>query len=96
MNEHVKEIANKLQQEYGLEQYVLKREHIFSETTQENQTNYILSLEWFPVHQSEENEEYNPEGTAVLEVNLHTNELKQLIFVNDVSYATEGIFLLPK
>ncbi|MEN2466264.1 hypothetical protein [Ornithinibacillus sp. JPR2-1] len=96
MNEHVKEIANKLQQEYGLEQYVLKREHIFSETTQENQTNYILSLEWFPVHQSEENEEYNPEGTAVLEVNLHTNELKQLIFVNDVSYATEGIFPPPE
>ncbi|WP_339212924.1 hypothetical protein [Ornithinibacillus sp. FSL M8-0202] len=96
MNEHVKEIANKLQQEYGLEQYVLKREHIFSETTQENQTNYILSLEWFPVHQSEENEEYNPEGTAVLEVNLHTNELKQLIFVNDVSYATEGIFPAPE
>ncbi|MBC5635495.1 hypothetical protein H8S33_01530 [Ornithinibacillus sp. BX22] len=96
MNEHVKEIANKLQQEYGLEQYVLKREHIFSETTQDNQTNYILSLEWFPVHQSEENEEYNPEGTAVLEVNLHTNELKQLIFVNDVSYATEGIFPAPE
>lgn len=96
MNEHVKEIANKLQQEYGLEQYVLKREHIFSETTQDNQTNYILSLEWFPVHQSEENEEYNPDGTAVLEVNLHTTELKQLIFVNDVSYATEGTYPTPE
>ncbi|WP_157037590.1 hypothetical protein [Ornithinibacillus californiensis] len=96
MNEQIQEIIHTQQKRFGLENYVLKREHIFMEKDVANQTNYILSLEWYPVDQANDDGDYNPDGTAVLEINLHTKELKRIIFVNDISFATEGIFPAPE
>ncbi|WP_042144153.1 hypothetical protein [Paucisalibacillus sp. EB02] len=96
MNEQIHAIANSLQKDYGLDDYVLKRHHIFSETNVDNNTNYILSLEWFPEDQvNKENEDFNPDGSVVMDVDLHTNKIRRIIFVNDVSFAQEGIFPSP-
>lgn len=93
MNERILTIANKIKQDYGLDNYILKRDHIFSELRTDGATTYLLSLEFFPVKKAkEENEDYNPEGTAVIEVDLHTEEIKRIIFVNDVSFANEAVF----
>lgn len=97
MNEHIQAIAEELQDKYGLEHYELKRNHIFSETNMDNKTSYILSLEWFPTNQvDKDDEDFNPDGSVVMDVDLHTNKVRRIIFVNDVSYAIEGIFPTPE
>ncbi|WP_026907861.1 hypothetical protein [Paucisalibacillus globulus] len=96
MNEHIRSIADNLQKEFGLDNYILKRNTFFSENSFESETSYILTLEWFPVEQAEEeNEDFNPDGSAVVDIDLHTGKLKQIIFVNGISHAQEGTFPNP-
>jgi hypothetical protein len=97
VNEQIQAIVVELQEKYGLEQYILKRYHIFSETNVDNKTSYILSLEWFPTDQvNTDDEDFNPDGSVVMDVDLHTKKVKRIIFVNDVSYAAEGISPTPE
>lgn len=96
MNEQIKEIAETVQEKYGLDHYVLKRNHIYMEKSLDSRTNYILSLELFPKEHAEGDGDYNPAGTAVIEMNLHTKELKQIIFVNNVSFASGDGFPSPE
>ncbi|GGA82863.1 hypothetical protein [Ornithinibacillus halotolerans] len=92
MNENIQEIASSLQEKYGLDEYLLKRSHLHYELTLDNQTNYILSLEWFLKDTTEEEENFNPAGSCVMDIDFHTKAIRRIIFVNDVSYAKEGIF----
>lgn len=45
------------------------------------ETGYLLSMEWFPSHIKEWKEDYNPEGTAVITLDLLSNNYKSVIFV---------------
>ncbi|MEN2767148.1 hypothetical protein [Ornithinibacillus xuwenensis] len=97
MNENILTIAENIQQDYGLNDYVLKRNTIYSETTLANQTSYILSLEWVPSSLVvEDADDYNPSGSAILEIDLHTQGLKRINFVQDTSYANEEVFPSPQ
>lgn len=92
MNATIQEIAKDIQKQFGLDNYVVKNHHIFTETTLSNKTEYIVSFEFLPSEQDNEDEGYNPSGTALLDINLHTKELKQITFLNHVTYAAEGVF----
>lgn len=87
MHEKLQEIVDHTAEKFGLDEYHLKRHHIFREQDSFNQTSYLLSMEWFPNEMEETNEDYNPSGTAIIEVNIHTKQLKSLAFVQEVTYA---------
>ncbi|WP_010097757.1 hypothetical protein [Ornithinibacillus scapharcae] len=92
MSQTIQDIVDDIQKKYGLDHYVLHNHHIYAETNVSNKTDYILSLEFLPSEQEIKEGEYNPSGTAIIDMNLHTKDLKQITFLNNVSNATEGIF----
>ena len=58
-----------------------------------NETIYKLCMEWFPPHETEPvDEDLNPDGTAVIEVNLNTGKVESAVFVMGKTYAKEGVW----
>ena len=47
-----------------------------------NETVYTFGMEWFPNHVTEQEDDgSNPEGTAVIEINVNTCKFESAIFV---------------
>ncbi|MGY0693399.1 hypothetical protein ACW2QC_11485 [Virgibacillus sp. FSP13] len=95
MNERIKELSAYTSEKFGLENYHLKRHHIFYETNNLNQTTYLLSMEWFPNDSQQVDEDYNPPGTAVIDMDIHTKAIKRIVFVHEKSFAVNGVFPTP-
>lgn len=91
MDERLQKVINVTAEKFNLEHYFLKRYHIFREQSDMNETTYILNMEWFPNDTVETNEDYNPAGTASIDVDLQTNLVKRIIFVNEEN-KTEDVF----
>lgn len=89
MEEQLQELADDTQKKFGLADYYLKRHHIFYETNN-LETTYLLSMEWFPEGHDQTDEDYNPAGTAVIDVDIHTKAVKRIVFVHEKTFATEG------
>ncbi|MBG9794124.1 hypothetical protein ABD76_17080 [Paenibacillus dendritiformis] len=87
MDKRIKEWIDAAQQKFGLDHYYLHSHQLYREVTLLNETDYFLSMEWFPSHITEWEEDNNPEGTAVVTVNLHTGQYKSVIFVGGKSFA---------
>lgn len=87
MDTRIKELINATQQTYGLDNYHLHTYEIYREVTILGETDYLLSMEWFPSHNREWKEDYNPEGTAVITIDLQSRNYKSVIFVGGKSYA---------
>lgn len=87
MDIRIKELVNATQQTYGLDNYYLQSHEIYRDVTMLGETNYFLSMEWFPAHIKEWKEDYNPEGTAVITIDLQSRNYKSVIFVGGKSYA---------
>lgn len=79
MHEKLQAIVDHTAEKFGLNDYYLKRHHIYREMNNLNETSYQLSMEWFPVNAEETDEDYNPAGTAVIDVDIHTRKLKRII-----------------
>lgn len=84
-----KQTAN-IKEKYGLDAYFLKRYHIYRELNSLHETEYILSTEWFPNEQKDDDNDFNPDGTACIDVNLHTEAVKRIIFVGGITYITNS------
>jgi hypothetical protein len=91
MDIRIKELINVTQQTYGLDNYYLHTHGIYREVTMLGETDYFLSMEWFPAHVPEWAEDYNPEGTAVITMDLQSRKYKSVIFVGGVTYANGSI-----
>ncbi|MGG3837558.1 hypothetical protein ABEV00_11030 [Paenibacillus thiaminolyticus] len=87
MDKRIKKWIDAAQQKFGLDNYDLHSHELYREVTLLNETNYVLSMEWFPSHITDWEEDCNPEGTAVITVNLHTGQYKSVIFVGGKSFA---------
>lgn len=88
MDVRIKSLIEEVQETYGLNDYYLQRYSIDRQLNIFNETNYSLSMEWFPNHEAEQTEEeLNPEGTAVVEIEVHSKRLEHIIFVGNTSYA---------
>ncbi|WP_374016032.1 hypothetical protein ABU162_16925 [Paenibacillus thiaminolyticus] len=92
MDKRIKEWIDAAQFKFGLDNYDLHSHELYREVTLLNETNYFLSMEWFPSHITEWEEDGNPEGTAVITVNLHARQYKSVIFVGGKSLATRKPF----
>lgn len=88
MNSKVKERMEQIKERYGLDKYRFHSYDIYRYVTAHCETEYILSTEWIPDHEEGVRDgETLPEGAAVVEVNLHSDKLKRLVFVEGKSFA---------
>lgn len=87
MRKKLNEIAEEMKRKFGLQNYTLERMHLHREIGTDRRTHYTYNMEWFPKGYGPEEEGVNPEGAVSIDVDLHTHELKTLIFVGGKSYA---------
>lgn len=91
MHSLIKELIDSTKLRFGLNNYYLERHSLSRELNILNETEYTLCMEWFPNHVTEqEDEDLNPEGTAVIDFNTNSQRYDRIIFVGGTSYA-EGI-----
>ncbi|OCA89900.1 hypothetical protein F7984_05300 [Pradoshia sp. D12] len=88
MNIKINELIDSTRAKFGLDNYYLKRHSLSRKLNILNETVYFLEMEWFPNHvEEQEEEELNPEGTAVIELDINSLRYERVIFVGDISYA---------
>ncbi|WP_227936448.1 hypothetical protein [Alkalihalobacillus deserti] len=87
MDTMVKELVDYTQNKWKLENYYLYSYHFYRQVSMLNETVYILSMEWYPSHITDiADEDSNPEGTAVIEIDVSSRQFKSVIFVGDISF----------
>ncbi|MGV2911600.1 hypothetical protein ACNPNT_07285, partial [Bacillus safensis] len=82
MNANIQQLIDQTKAKFGLDLYYLKRHSFHRYVNMFNETVYTLNMEWFPSHEAEpEDDDLNPDGTAVIDVNLNTGQIETVIFV---------------
>lgn len=95
MDHRLEGLIEKTKKAFGLEQYNLLTHELHRSVNIFNETTYTLSMEWLPPHRKEREEEgLNPDGTASIEMDIHTQKYKSVIFVGGTSYAN-GVKFQP-
>ncbi|MDE3840908.1 hypothetical protein C0966_16685 [Bacillus methanolicus] len=88
MDARVKELVNFTKEKIGLEHYQLHTVNIYREKNILNGTDYMLSMEWYPNNISEHtDEDCNPVGTAVIDLDINSRRFRRIIFVGGTSLA---------
>ncbi|MGN7328527.1 hypothetical protein [Bacillus pumilus] len=92
LNANIQQLIDQTKAKFGLDLYYLKRHSFYRYVNMFNETIYTLNMEWFPSHEAEpEDDDVNPDGTAVIEVNLNTGQIESVIFVMDKTYTRHGV-----
>lgn len=91
MDRRVKELIEETKVKFSLAAYELKRYGLHRDVNIFNETVYTLSMEWFPEGVEEPADESNPEGAAVIEVHVPSQQVASAIFVKGKTYAKSGI-----
>ena len=92
MDSRIQELIDMTTNKFGLHHYYLQRHSFRRDVNIFNETVYRFGMEWFPNHITEqEDDDSNPEGTAVIEVNLNTGKFESAIFVMGAFVAHLGI-----
>ncbi|MDQ0270614.1 hypothetical protein [Cytobacillus purgationiresistens] len=88
MDSRIKELVDYSKLKWGLEEYYLHDFSIYQNVNAFHETIYSLCTEWFPTHIAENSEDdLNPEGTAVITINLGSRKFESVIFVGDKTFA---------
>lgn len=92
IDNQLNELIEYTKETWGLVPYYIGRHHIYRKLTADFQTIYILNMEWFPSTYADwVNKEENPEGTASIDINFHSKEFLNAIFVEGKTYAENGV-----
>lgn len=92
LNANIQQLIDQTKAKFGLDLYHLKRHSFHRYVNMFNETIYTFNMEWFPSHETEpEDDDLNPDGTAIIEVNLNTGQVETVIFVMDKTYAQHGV-----
>ncbi len=92
MDGRIQELIDFTRIKFGLDNYYLERHSLSRKVNIFNETVYTLCMEWFPNHVTQqEDDDSNPEGTAVIEINVETRKFESAIFVMGETYAKDGI-----
>lgn len=93
MEPRIKALIDYTETKIGLDNYYLESHKLHRYVTILNETVYTLSMEWFPEGAIlPEEDDLNPDGTAVIEINIHTKKFESIIFVDGKSYANGIVF----
>ncbi|MDL4841743.1 hypothetical protein [Aquibacillus rhizosphaerae] len=92
MDQRIAELIHVTKTKFGLDDYYLERHRFYRNVNIFNETVYTLCMEWFPKHVTEEeDEDSNPDGAAVIDINVDTGKYESVIFVMGETYAKDGI-----
>ncbi|MFD1065125.1 hypothetical protein [Oceanobacillus locisalsi] len=91
MDNRIKELTDMTKKKFGLGDYYLERYTFNRHVTLSGETVYTLTMEWFPNHAEKPEDDTNPEGTAVIEVNVHSRKFVSAVFVMGKTFAENGI-----
>ncbi|WP_080875480.1 hypothetical protein [Oceanobacillus timonensis] len=91
MDNRIKELTDMTKKKFGLAHYYLERYTINRHVTLSGETVYTLTMEWLPNHTEKPEDDTNPEGAAVIEMNVHSRKFVSAIFVMDKTFAENGI-----
>ncbi|WP_117170292.1 hypothetical protein [Paraliobacillus sediminis] len=92
MDKRIEELIDRTKTKFGLDNYYLQRHSISRDVDIFNVTNYTLCMEWFPKHITErEDDDLNPDGTAVIEIDINSHKYKRVILVMGETYANNGV-----
>lgn len=86
MDRRIKDLVDYTRDTYSLTRYDLHQWDIRRSMTIFNETVYTLNMVWFPNHIKNWNEECNPDGTAYIEIDIHSKKLKSIMLVKEISY----------
>lgn len=82
-----KELIDFTKKKFGLDDYYLKHDELYRDVNIFNETIYILSMAWFPNHITErEDDDSNPEGVAVIDIEVQNRKFHNAIFVGGKSF----------
>ncbi|RFB15360.1 hypothetical protein DZB84_13225 [Bacillus sp. HNG] len=97
MDERTQELIDLTKNKFGLWDYSLERYSYNRSVNSFNETVYTLSMEWFPNLVLEPvDEDENPDGTAVIEINIHSRKFQSAIFVMGQTFAKNGVTFASK
>lgn len=91
MDDRIRRLVVSTKEKFGLKNYYLKRYQLNRHVNIFQDTIYTLSMEWFPQGAEETEDGSNPVGTAVIEMDIHNQTYKSVIFVGGETYAQKGI-----
>jgi hypothetical protein len=92
LNNRVKELVDFTRDKWGLDNYYLHTCNFYRKLNVFNETIYTLSMEWFPSHiTQQEDEELNPDGTAVIDLIVNNRQFESVIFVGDKTFANRRL-----
>lgn len=92
MDKRIQDLVDRTREKFGLDSYYLQSHSLNRNVDIFNDTSYILSMEWFPNHITElEDDDLNPDGTAVIEIDINSHKFKSVIFVMDETHANNGV-----
>ncbi|WP_233522645.1 hypothetical protein [Peribacillus glennii] len=87
MDTRIKELIDFTKTKFGLDDYYLQTHQLYRNINIFKDTVYTLCMEWFPAHITEQDEDFNPEGTAVIDIDIHSHFFESVIFVGGKTYA---------
>jgi len=92
MDPRIQELIDVTKTKFGLDSYYLQRHSLYRKVNILNETVYTLCMEWFPNHAiKQEDDDSNPDGTAVIELNVNSGKFESVIFVMGKTYAEDGV-----
>lgn len=92
MDIRIEKLVNDAKDKWGLENYYLYSYNLHRKIDVFQETKYFLSMEWFPsIIKKWKNKDFNPEGAAVIELELKSHQYVSVIFVGGKTYASKNL-----
>lgn len=89
MDNRLQKIVDETRVKYGLENYQLGTYEIYKERDTVGKAYYQFAMEWYPLATIDTLEEdYNPDGTAIITYHIQKQQFIEVTFVQRESYAT--------
>lgn len=94
MEQKIQALITATKEKFGLTNYYLHTSSFRRSLDIFEDTTYILTTEWLPSHAIKvEEDDLNPPGTAIIDINVHTGQLKSILFVDNKSFAEKNIIV---
>jgi len=94
MEQKIQALITATKEKFGLTNYYLHTSSFRRSLDIFEDTIYILTTEWLPSHAKKVKEDdLNPPGTAIIDINVHTGQLKSILFVDNKSFAEKNIIV---
>lgn len=94
MEQKIQALIIATKEKFGLTNYYLHTSSFYRSLDVFEDTTYTFTTEWLPSHAKKvEEDDLNPPGTAIIDIDVHTGQFKRILFVNNKSFAEKNIIV---